>query len=444
MKVSEFEKNLKRFGKTNGGKFLRADFHIHSPKSADYEYKNGDAIERLGQVLREQEYGFAVILEHEKMPDKSLLMELQKHCPTTFLLPGAEINIFVDAIFKKVAKEYFFHCILIVDPKQDRDYEFILEKTKEKFTYKDKVYPSGFTSSIVDIGKFFIEEGALFIPAHLHQSKPPENSRSIDDIYDDTDFLNFIEDAAFSALEVRGITTAAFFIGGKKTTNGQIIPAINCVRSSDAHHHEHIIERNRYTLVKSENPSFEELKASLSFRDRVSLVPIAINYSQILGVHVSGQFIKDEWIALSPSMNCLIGCKGSGKTSVIECLRFVFDTFIPPDRKDNISKHLNHILGASGFVECLIQRSDGSKALLIRRADSPKRLRVIESNDMSKDVESLEQIGFEASILGWHEIEAVADHPTSRINLIDRIEIEDDIRTLYERIDLKVEFAGIV
>jgi len=37
------------------------------------------------------------------------LHALQPHCPDTTLSPGAEINVIVDALFKKIGKDYFFH-----------------------------------------------------------------------------------------------------------------------------------------------------------------------------------------------------------------------------------------------------------------------------------------------------------------------------------------------
>ena len=181
MQVENFEEKLRKAANKNGGTFVKADFHIHSPDSPDYEYKSTDSVEKLGLTLNEQGYRYAVILEHQKMPARPLLAELKKYCPNTFLIPGAEINIFVDTLSKKVSKDYFFHGIVAVDPTQQQDYSFILENAKKKFTYKDTgTYPAGFASSIIDIGRFFIEEGAIFIPAHLHQTKPPENSRSVD------------------------------------------------------------------------------------------------------------------------------------------------------------------------------------------------------------------------------------------------------------------------
>ncbi len=441
MLVSEFEQQLNLHAPTNGGNFLKADFHIHAPGSTDYEHKGRDALERLGEIIRLEDYAFAVILEHQRMPDRGVLNDLHKHCPKTRLIPGAEINVYVDAMFKQVSKDYFFHCIVAVDPYQSMDYNYALERAKQAFTYDDRRDPEGFTSSIVDIGKFFIKEGALFIPAHLHQSKRPETSRSIDDIYDDDSFLGFVEASVFSALEVREVATAAFFTGDRKTARGSEIPAAVCVRSSDAHHHEHIRERNRFTWVKSEENSFQELKAALSFSDRITLSDPQVRHSRVIGLHVSGQFLRDEWISFNSSMNCLIGCKGTGKTAILECLRFVLGTYIPDDRKDTVSKHLDYILGASGFVECLVQRGDGVRAILLRRADSPGRLRVIEADGTSRDVETLDQASFEVSILGWHEIEVVAEDPASRISLIDRVSREAEIRALYKTIDSKVEAA---
>jgi DNA repair exonuclease SbcCD ATPase subunit len=140
-------------------------------------------------------------------------------------------------------------------------------------------------------------------------------------------------------------------------------------------------------------------------------------------------------------MNCLIGCKGSGKTSILECLRFVLNTDIPDDRRESVSKHLQHILGPGGFVECLVRRTNGSQAIFIRRADSPARIKVVESDGRTREFETTQRIDFDAAILGWHEIEAVADHASARIRLVDRIQGEEEIRSLYLAIDGKVEAA---
>ncbi len=442
MRIEEFESNLYKHSKSVGGVFKKADFHVHSPQSDDYKYKASDALEKLGQALADAEYSFAVIVEHGRMPERTLLRDLGKHCPKTKLIPGAEINVYVDVLSKKVSKDHFFHCLVAVDPEQNDDYNFILSKAKEDLIFReDETGVGGFHSNILEIGRFFRDRGAIFVPAHLHQSKPPQTSRSIDDIFDDSEFLRFINDGAFCALEVRETSTAEFFVGGKATKEALPIPQITCVQSSDAHSPAEIAERDRFTWVKTERDDFDELRAALSFNVRTRLQPTASNSSYIIGTHISGQFIADEWIRFNSAMNCLIGCKGSGKTSVLECLRFVLGTVIPGKRKDDVRNHVVHILGSGGFVECLVRKTSGEKVLFTRRADSPDRLVATDQNGAAIEVRDAKQAGFQTSVLGWHEIEGVADQPSARMALIDRIGIEDQIQELYAGISSDVEAA---
>lgn len=439
MMIDDFKKHLRDKADNAGGAFVRADFHVHLPGSDDYEYKGADCFEQMAKALTDGAYGIAVILKHQEFPSPDELKKLQDMCPNTRLIPGAEINVFVDTLFKKVSKDHYFHCIVAADPATEWGY--LLHKAKEQFHYSGTGYPSGFTSSIRDVAKLFTDAGALFIPAHLHQSKPPQTSRSIDDIYDDDAFLDFVASGVFTALEVRESATARFFDGSAKTMEGTAIPAAVCVQSSDAHNHQHIIDRKRSTWVQMERPGFAELRAALSFRHRISIDPPSFTHSQVTGVHIVGSFLKDMWVAFNPAINCLIGCKGSGKTSILECLRFVLNTDVPPDRRESVQKHLQHILGPAGYVECLVRRSNGTEAILVRRMDSPGRIKIIEQDGTARDSEANQRTEFDVAILGWHEIEAVADQPAERIKLLDRIQGEEAVRKLYTTIDAKIEAA---
>lgn len=441
MTIDGFRRNLVTNGDGPGAEWRKADFHIHMPGSSDYEYKGNDAIEQLGIAITRAGLSYAVILKHQAMPTRDELAKLQVFCPDTMLIPGAEINVIVDALFKKVSKDHFFHCIVAVDPRQTRDFEYVLEKAKEEFIYRDGDYPAGFRSSIADLGKFFVEHGALFIPAHLHQGKNAETSRSIDDLYDDDAFLGFVSDHTFTALEVRQLTTATFFDGVHVTDEGVNIPQCVCVASSDAHDHGHIAARNRCTWVRTEKRSFSELCAALSFPHRVSLREPAPTHARIVGLHIVGAFIPECWLRLNEGLNALIGSKGSGKTALLECLRFVLATPIPEERREPVQRHLQHILGSAGYVECLVRSSDGTEHLITRRVDSMDRLAILAQDGTTRSIPSTNGAGFPVSILGWHEIEAVADQPTARVALLDRVDDPAKVRLLSEGISTNIERA---
>lgn len=439
--ILEFKKALQRNTRTGGARYQKVDLHVHAPTSGDYEYKDSDALDQLANVFNANNYSLIVLVQHEHFPPAETLEQLRKRCPSTAILPGAEINVFVDALDKKVSKDHYFHCLVIADPEKVEDPGYLIHRAKEDLSFRDSPPPSGFHSAIDDVARLFVDQGALFIPAHLHQSRSPEVSRSIDDIYGDDDFLGFVDRGIFSALEVRSLDTAMFFDGRRTTKEGRLIPGMTCVRSSDAHSHEHIVQRNRATWIQAEEANFRELKAALSFPHRVALEPPRTNHAQVLGMHIAGQFLADEWITFSPAMNCFIGCKGTGKTAVLECLRFLLGSDIPKERHDSVGKHVGHILGASGSVECLVQTAEGTECLLVRRANSPDRLLAIDGQGGSREVKHAGEIGFEASILGWHEIEGVADHAHARVRLIDHIENPAVIAEQIALIDQSVESA---
>jgi len=207
-----------------------------------------------------------------------------------------------------------------------------------------------------------------------------------------------VQSGLFSGLEVRDAATAAFFDGHHRTKENIDIPKAMCLQSSDAHHHKHITERNRYTWVQTETRTYAELVAALSFENRVSLKPVDPNHSRVIGIHIVGSFLQDQWIAFNPAMNFLIGCKGSGKTSVLECLRFVLNSPVPPERQEAVNQHIAYILGSAGFVECLVCRADGTVAVVSRRADSVGRIRVIDEMNQITEFSPQERLPFDVAV----------------------------------------------
>ena len=110
--IRQFRENLATKGLGPGASWLKSDFHVHLPTSHDYNYHGVDAFERLGNALEAAKLSFAVVLKHEKFATKAELARLQPHCPSVTLIPGVEINVFVEALFKKIGKDYFFHCVV--------------------------------------------------------------------------------------------------------------------------------------------------------------------------------------------------------------------------------------------------------------------------------------------------------------------------------------------
>jgi recombinational DNA repair ATPase RecF len=154
-----------------------------------------------------------------------------------------------------------------------------------------------------------------------------------------------------------------------------------------------------------------------------------------IGLNIRGQYFPDLWLSLSPNCNVFMGVKGSGKTSVLECLRFVLGVEVPQSRIGDVTSHLSAILGTGGTVKALIKRADGAK-LLIQRTLNSEQFNVTFEDDRQEIFTHPEAFQFPASILGWHEIEQAATDPKIRRVYLDAISGREEMR-VYEE-DVKV------
>lgn len=84
----------------------------------------------------------------------------------------------------------------------------------------------------------------------------------------------------------------------------------------------------RYTWVKMSEPSVEALRQA--FLDHESRIRLQLNrpsdderHPRLVSVSVKGAaFLDDQTVHFSPNLNCIIGGRGSGKSSLLEYLRF--------------------------------------------------------------------------------------------------------------------------
>ncbi len=121
---------------------------------------------------------------------------------------------------------------------------------------------------------------------------------------------------------------------------------------------------HRVTRFKMDVPSFEALRIALQDSDaRVRLEEeVPRSFPIIVGVQFEGGFLDKQAIHLSPNLNCIIGGRGTGKSTSFEALRCltregtssdVVDSDVWPDEITFIFQD------ASGLQHSLLRRRDG-------------------------------------------------------------------------------------
>lgn len=114
------------------------------------------------------------------------------------------------------------------------------------------------------------------------------------------------------------------------------------------------IGRGEQVFLKIGDFSFDAVKYALtdsSFRVSPKKAPVA-KHSHINAIRFEGGFFDGKRVTFSPHLNCLIGIQGSGKSSILECLRYALDISFGDDAqdKDYKDKLVPYVLKSGGKV----------------------------------------------------------------------------------------------
>lgn len=180
--------------------------------------------------------------------------------------------------------------------------------------------------------------------------------------------------------------------------------------------------------IKMTKPTFDAFKVAFldpESRIRLNSQKPEVTAGEIVSMNISGGYLDGVAIAFSRHLNTVIGGRGTGKSTLLECLRYVLD--IPPKGKQAHKLHLEIIkenLGkASGRIEVEVVSSSqhGKHYRVSRRYGEMPIVREVVP-DGSGNVSTLQPRDLlpGIDIYGQNEIYELAQDEQSRIQLLDR------------------------
>lgn len=163
--------------------------------------------------------------------------------------------------------------------------------------------------------------------------------------------------------------------------------------------------------------------------DAVSTDPdVGQSHHRILSLSVTGGFLDGTRLEFSDGLNCIIGGRGTGKTTALEFIRYILGMM--PDAADGrprsraIEGHVRGNLG-SGTIHLEVETRHGTRY----RAERPwgDDVQVLDADGEPIPVTLDRDLVFKADIYSQNEIEEIATNPRFQLSLIDKF-AEEAIR----------------
>ncbi|MFA5541327.1 MAG: hypothetical protein WC984_06610 [Bacteroidales bacterium] len=319
----------------NGATWIRADFHLHTKADKEFSYtgNENDFCRLYVEKLKEQNINTGVITNHNKF-DKNEFVALRKKAikEGIGLFAGVEFSL-----------REGIHILVV---------------------FEDKWY-QGETDNI---NRFL--DNAFYGIANYDKPNYPNSNFNLKETVDALDKIGYdyfivlahIDDTNGLFAELRGRTQEDFVrqesfnrvLAVQKSANLENYnklclwlnrkSKIACVEGSDnAHGGIDAIGKGKVTYIKIGDFNFEALTFALTDSEyRVSPKDKPeIKNAYIKSIAFEGGLLEGTRIDFSPELNNLIGIRGSGKSSLLEVLRYVLGISLPinaadPDYKNSL------------------------------------------------------------------------------------------------------------
>lgn len=324
----------------NGSTWVRADFHLHTKADKEFVFKgeDNDFVNLYVNKLVERDIRVGVITNHNKFDAgeyKAISKKARKE--GIYVLPGVELSVNDGA--------NGVHTIVVFDPNQwladGNDYinQFIISNFIGKHNYENENGRSNHSlkETLLQLDK--MNKNHFVIMAHVEQSSGLLNE------FEGGRIIDLGNDSLFrkSVIGLQKIRTIEL----KKNLNTWLNNKVPCfVEGSDPKSIEDI-GKGEPCFLKIGDYNFEAVKYALI--DSTGRYSKDKNHnptnSYIKSISFQGGLLDGKHINFSPELNNLIGIRGSGKSSILEIIRYALNIpfgsqSVDKDYKDDLIKHV--------------------------------------------------------------------------------------------------------
>ena len=206
------------------------------------------------------------------------------------------------------------------------------------------------------------------------------------------------------------------------------------IHADDVCHPDHLDEVGATTWFKVSEPCLRSLKHAVRTpQTRVSLAdPVGAPRVLLRSLAWTGGFLDDVTVNFSEDLTAFIGGRGTGKSTVVESLRYVMDLQpIGDQSKRDHSAVVEKVLTTGTLIELEVEAISPKPGRFTIQRTVPGRSVVLDSSDTVTQMQPQDIVGL-VEIFGQHELAEVAQQPSSVAEMLRRFSGEDGDHELDE------------
>ena len=343
----------------NGMEWIRADFHLHTRKDKEFKYngEDNDYIKQYIQGLIDAKIGVGVITNHNKFDEneyKAIRRSAKKQ--NILILPGVELSV------KEGANG--IHTLIIFNPDEwiqngDNHIQSFLTSAFAGISNPENRN----TRCKYDLRTMFEQLDAygkdyFIVFAHVDQGNG---------LFEECKggMLKSIAETASFQKRVLGLQKSRTYSNLDKFKEFfGYLPAL--VEGSDPKSITQIGKGEKASFLKIGEYSYSAVKFALQdYSNRVFESKPSNNHGFIESISFQGGKFDGQTIHFSSSLNTLIGIRGSGKSAILESIRYILG-IDPQADKSYKTDLIKNIWGSGGKATLLIYDKHGRKYYISR------------------------------------------------------------------------------
>lgn len=447
-------------------KFRRVILHSHSPQSHDFgkEKKCDKSLNERTQYLEIAggedkylkhligKYEFVAVTDHMRVNFACRLAAVARNIEDICVLPGIEINLrlapplhglrlHVLVIFSEAKSEVEIERIFPPNFPVDKD-----RNGQEEITIGDESYFKSVASFVTKIE----EHDGICLAAHVDSNQGirylfRQTGKETIELFNEDGkiskqqevklsekFKDFLVAAKFHGIEVSKASDRQHYTWVTKCNGTR--HHVPVFLTFDSHSIEDLSNNQRVTYVKTTDLSWKGLVEAIRFPNtRIRFLEDRVPPPHILGIEIINPnnkgFFSNLEIGFSENLNCIIGPRGSGKSTIVEAFRFVFgynrtlQELESPDLTDSIKSRQETNLVESR-IRIPYRLSDGCihilEATYDAKSDYVTKVFTVDGKELP--INDIEKSGnYPLRLFGWSEIETLGRNSQRQLDLLDKL-----------------------